>query len=153
MSLREEINAKMKEAMKIKDQVALSTVRLIMAALKDRDISARGSGKAEGIDEAEILSMMQSMMKQRHESAKTYEDAGRHDLAQREKEEITVIESFMPKQLTEEEMAAAIKEKIAETGAADIKDMGKVMAALKAAYAGQFDMGSASGRVRAALVG
>ncbi len=151
MPIREEITEKMKEAMKNKNQVALSTIRLMMAALKDRDISARGSGKAEGVDDSEILSMMQSMIKQRNESAKTYVDADRKDLASRELEEIGVIEGFMPRQLDDSEIDAVISKKIAETGAQDIKDMGKVMAELKADYAGQFDMGRASGKVREAL--
>lgn len=151
MEIRTEINNKLKESLKNKDQVALSTVRLIMAALKDRDITARSTGKAEGIDDSEILSMLQSMIKQRAESAKTYEDAGREDLAKREKEEIVVIESFMPKQLSEAEIQAAVAQKIKETKAESIRDMGKVMAELKAEYAGQFDMGHASALVKQAL--
>ena len=151
MEIRTEINNKLKESLKNKDQVALSTVRLIMAALKDRDITARSTGKAEGIDDSEILSMLQSMIKQRAESAKTYEDAGREDLAKREKEEIIVIESFMPKQLSEAEIQAAVAQKIKETKAESIRDMGKVMAELKAEYAGQFDMGHASALVKQAL--
>lgn len=151
MEIRPEINNKLKEALKSKDQVALSTIRLIMAALKDRDITARASGKAEGIDDSEILSMLQSMMKQRNESIKTYEDAGRKDLADRERAEIVVIETFMPKQLSEDEITAAVQSKIKETGADSVRDMGKVMAALKAEYAGQFDMGRASALVKSAL--
>lgn len=151
MEIRTEINNKLKESLKNKDQVALSTVRLIMAALKDRDITARSTGKAEGIDDSEILSMLQSMIKQRAESAKTYEDAGRDDLAKREKEEIVVIESFMPKQLSEADIQAAVAKKIKETKAESIRDMGKVMAELKAEYAGQFDMGHASALVKDAL--
>ena len=151
MEIRTEINNKMKEAMRNKDQVALSTIRLIMAALKDRDITARGTGKAEGIADSEILSMLQSMMKQRNESSATYEDAGRMDLADREKAEIVVIESFMPKQLSEDEIKAAVKAKIKETKADSVRDMGKVMAALKADYAGKFDMGRASALVKEAL--
>jgi len=151
VEIRTEINNKLKESLKNKDQVALSTVRLIMAALKDRDITARSTGKAEGIDDSEILSMLQSMIKQRAESAKTYEDAGREDLAKREKEEIIVIESFMPKQLSEAEIQAAVAQKIKETKAESIRDMGKVMAELKAEYAGQFDMGHASALVKQAL--
>jgi len=151
VEIRTEINNKLKESLKNKDQVALSTVRLIMAALKDRDITARSTGKAEGIDDSEILSMLQSMIKQRAESAKTYEDAGREDLAKREKEEIVVIESFMPKQLSEAEIQAAVAQKIKATKAESIRDMGKVMAELKAEYAGQFDMGHASALVKDAL--
>lgn len=151
MEIRAEINNRLKEALKSKDQVGLSTVRLIMAALKDRDITARGTGRSDGIDDAEILSMLQSMMKQRHESIETYENANRLDLAEREKAEIRVIESFMPKQLSDAEIEAAVAEKVKATGAAGIRDMGAVMAALKAEYAGQFDMGKASALVKAAL--
>lgn len=151
MEIRTEINNKLKESLRSKDQVALSTVRLIMAALKDRDITARSTGKAEGIDDSEILSMLQSMIKQRAESARTYEEAARKDLADREKAEIEVIENFMPKQLSEAEIQAAVVQKIKSTGADSIRDMGKVMGALKAEYAGQFDMGHASALVKEAL--
>ncbi len=151
MEIRAEINTKLKEALKSKDQVSLSTIRLIMAAMKDRDITARSNGKAEGIDDSEILSMLQSMIKQRNESIKTYESAGRKDLADREAEEIKVIDSFMPKQLDEGQIKVAIDEMIRETGAQNIRDMGKVMAALKEKYAGQFDMGHASGLVKEKL--
>lgn len=151
MDKRAEFNAALKEAMKNKDQTALSTIRLILAALKDRDITARGSGKAEGIDENEILSMLGSMIKQRQEAAKTYCDAGREELAEREETEIEVIQKFMPKQLDENEVVTAIESIISETGASDIKDMGKVMGALKAQYAGQIDMGKAGGLVKQKL--
>ena len=151
MDKREEFNAALKDALKNKDQTVLSTVRLITAALKDRDIAARGQGKADGIDEAEILSMLQSMIKQRQESAKTYCDAGREELAEREEAEIEVIQRFLPAQLSDDEVGAAIDEIIAETGAADIKDMGKVMGALKSKYAGQVDMGKAGGLVKSKL--
>ena len=151
MDKREEFNAALKDALKNKDQTVLSTVRLITAALKDRDIAARGQGKADGIDEAEILSMLQSMIKQRQESAKTYCDAGREELAEREEAEIEVIQRFLPAQLNDDEVGAAIDEIIAETGAADIKDMGKVMGALKSKYAGQVDMGKAGGLVKSKL--
>lgn len=148
MDIRSEINAKLKDSVKSKDQVATSTVRLIMAALKDRDITARSSGKAEGIDESEILSMMQTMIKQRIESIKTYESAGRDDLATREKQEIDVINLFMPKQLSEEEIQEVVKIKIKAVGAENIRDMGKVMGALKFDYAGQMDMGRAGAIVK-----
>lgn len=153
MTKREEINSAMKEALKNKDQIALSTTRLINAALKDKDINARGSGNAEGISDGEILSMLQSMIKQRLESAKTYADAGRPELAEREEAEIKVIESFLPKQMNDDEVSAAIDKIIAESGAADIKAMGKVMAELKAQYAGQMDMGKAGGLVKQKLAG
>lgn len=148
---REEVTAAMKEAMKNKNQTALSTIRLIMAAMKDRDIAARGQGKADGIDETEILSMLQSMVKQRQESAKVYCDAGREELAEREEAEIEIIQGFLPKQLSEEDVAAAIEKIIADTGASDIKDMGKVMGVLKGEYAGQVDMGKAGAAVKAKL--
>lgn len=148
MDIRSEINAKLKDSLKSKDQIATSTIRLIMAALKDRDITARTTGKAEGIDDAEILSMLQSMIKQRVESIKTYEAAERPDLAEREQEEIEVINQFMPKQLTEEEVQEAVKAKIKAVGAENIRDMGKVMGALKADYAGQMDMGRAGAIVK-----
>lgn len=143
MDKRAEFSATMKEAMKNKDTVALSTVRLIMAALKDRDISARGAGKTEGIDDNEILSMLGTMIKQRQESLKAYREAGRDDLAEREEEEIQVIQRFMPKQLSESELESVITKLIRKTGAAGIKDMGKLMNALKTDYAGQVDMGKA----------
>lgn len=145
MDKRTEISNALKEALKSKDKVAMSTIRLIMAALKDRDITEREKGCAEGVDEAGILSMMQSMIKQRQESSKTYSDAGRDDLAEREEAEIEVIRSFMPKQLSDEEIAEAIDKAIAETGATSVKDMGKIMGVLKSNYAGQIDMGKAGG--------
>jgi hypothetical protein len=151
MDKRSEITTAMKEAMKNKDQTALSTIRLINAALKDRDIAARGQGKADGIDEAEILSMLQSMIKQRQESAKTYCDAGREELAEREESEIEVIKAFLPKQLGDDELQEVIQGIIEETGASDIKDMGKVMGVLKGKYAGQVDMGKAGGLVKEKL--
>ncbi len=151
MSKREEINSALKTAMKEKDQVALSTIRLINAALKDRDINARGSGNDEGIADSEILSMLQSMIKQRVESAKTYADAGRAELADREEAEIKIIETFLPQQLSDEDVAKAIEDIIAETGASDIKAMGQVMGVLKSKYAGQIDMGKAGGLVKQKL--
>lgn len=151
MEIRAEINARLKEALKSKDEIALATVRLILAALKDRDITARAGGKAEGISDADILSMLQSMMKQRLESAVTYEAAERQDLAKRERAEIRIIESFMPAQLSDEEITLILNRKIAELGATDIKSMGKVMNALKEDHAGQFDMGRVSAMVKDAL--
>lgn len=151
MDKRAEFSAAMKEAMKNRDAVGLATIRLIQAALKDRDISARGNGKTEGIDDNEILSMLGTMIKQRQESLKTYREAGREDLAEREQEEIQVIQRFMPKQLSEEELHAAVKSLIKKTGASGIKDMGKVMNALKAEYAGQADMGKAGAVVKQLL--
>ncbi|MCB9982155.1 MAG: GatB/YqeY domain-containing protein [Rhodospirillales bacterium] len=151
MEKREEFTAALKEALKAKDQTAMSTIRLILAALKDRDISARGQGKADGIDESEILSMLQSMIKQRQESAKIYCDAGREELAEREEAEIEVIQRFLPKQMSEDEVAKAIDTIIRETDAQGIKDMGKVMGQLKSQYAGQVDMGKAGALAKAKL--
>ncbi|MFN3700394.1 MAG: GatB/YqeY domain-containing protein [Alphaproteobacteria bacterium] len=151
MDIRAKINNKLKESLKTKDQVALATVRLIMAALKDRDITARAAGKSEGISDSEIMAMLQTMMKQRAESAATYEQADRMDLAEREKAEIVVIESFMPNQLGESQLQTIIQDVIQELGAADIKAMGKVMNTLKDRYAGQFDVGKASGVVKGLL--
>jgi len=148
---REEFTAELKTALKNKDSVAMSTIRLIMAALKDRDITARGKGQTDGISESEILSMLQSMIKQRRESVTTYRDAGREDLATREEAEIKVIEGFLPKQLSDEEVSATIDGLIKELGAKDIKDMGKIMGALKSRYAGQIDMGKAGGLVKEKL--
>lgn len=148
MEIRAEINARLKESLKKKDEVALATIRLILAALKDRDITARTGGKAEGITDGEILSMMQSMMKQRMEAATTYDAADRPDLAKRERAEVKVIESFMPQQLSEEEVETILRKKITELGATDIKSMGAVMGAMKAEYAGQFDMARASAIVK-----
>lgn len=151
MDKRAEFNAALKEALKTKNQVAMSTIRLILAALKDRDIAARGTGNAEGISEADILSMLQSMIKQRQESAKIYCDAGREELAEREESEIEIIQGFLPKQLSEEEVAEAITKVMREIDAKDIKDMGRVMGVIKQRYAGQMDMGKVSGQVKQKL--
>ncbi len=151
MDKRTEFNAALKNAMREKDQVTISTVRLILAALKDRDIAARTKGEADAISDTEILSMLQGMIKQRKESADAYEKAGRNELAEREYNEIKVIESFLPKQMDETGMGAAVDDMIAETGAQEMKDMGKVMAALKQKYAGQMDMARASAMVKEKL--
>jgi uncharacterized protein YqeY len=151
MDKRAEFNDALKEAMREKNQMKVSTIRLILAALKDRDIAARSKGSAEGVADSEILSMLQSMVKQRQESAKIYCDAGREELAEREEEEIAVIAAFLPKQLDDAEVEAIIVGAIAETGAACIKDMGKVMGVLKSKYAGQIDMGKAGGLLKAKL--
>ncbi|MCJ2065415.1 GatB/YqeY domain-containing protein [Methylobacterium sp. J-088] len=148
--LRARFTTEMKEAMKAGDKERLATVRMIQAALKDRDIEARGNGK-DPISDDEILSLLQKMIKQRTESAEVFEQNGRPELAANERGEIAVIESFLPKQMDEAETTAAIEAAIAETGAAGPKDMGKVIAALKGAYAGRMDFGKASGLVKAAL--
>ncbi|CAO3373920.1 MULTISPECIES: GatB/YqeY domain-containing protein [Azospirillum] len=149
--LRTRLNEALKQAMLAKNQRAVSTVRLILAALKDRDIAARSRGVTDGIDEAEILSMLQTMIKQRGESIKLYEQGGRLELAEQEREEITIIEGFLPKQMSEAEVAAAVKTVVDEIGATCIKDMGKVMAELKTRYAGQMDFAKVSGTVKQQL--
>lgn len=148
--LRARLTTEMKEAMKAGDKERLATVRMIQAALKDRDIEARGNGK-DPISDDEILSLLQKMIKQRTESANVYEQGGRPELAANERAEIAIIESFLPQQMDEAETQAAIDAAIAETGAAGPKDMGKVIAALKGAYAGRMDFGKASGLVKTAL--
>lgn len=149
--LRQQLNEAFKDAMRAKDQRAVATIRLIMAALKDRDIAARGRGITDGIDETELLSMLQTMVKQRREAIELYEQGGRLELAQQEQEEIGVIESFMPKQFDEAETRAAIADLVTELGAATIKDMGRVMAELRARYAGRMDFTKASALVREKL--
>ena len=142
MSLRNEINSAMKEAMKEKAQLRLSTLRLINAAIKDRDIAARAEGVEEGVDESEILAILGKMTRQRQESAKTYEEAGRLDLSERELSEIQVIEYFLPRQLNGDEIEIEITKVIDEQGASSIRDMGRVMACLKERFTGQMDFGS-----------
>ncbi|MGB2020470.1 MAG: GatB/YqeY domain-containing protein [Candidatus Puniceispirillaceae bacterium] len=151
--MRERIAQAMKDALKSKDQATLSTIRLIVAALKDRDIAARLDNNHDGISDDEILSMLQTMIKQRNESAKMYEDGGRPELADAEKAEIVLIQQFLPEQLSKGDIEKAITEAIAQTNAASIKDMGKVMAHLKEQHAGQMDFSAASQMVKAALMG
>ncbi|SFL83956.1 GatB/YqeY domain-containing protein [Methylobacterium pseudosasicola] len=148
--LRARLTTEMKEAMKAGDKDKLATVRMIQAALKDKDIEARGLGKEPASDE-EILSLLQKMIKQRTESASVYEQGGRPELAANERAEIAIIEAFLPKQMDETEMKAAVEAAILETGAAGQKDMGRVIAALKGTFAGRMDFGKASGLVKAAL--
>ena len=149
--LREDINEAMKTAMRNKDTETLGTIRLVMAKLKDQDIAARAKGNQDGINEPEVTSMLQGMIKQRRESMALYEKGGRPELAAKESAEIVVIERFLPTQMDEAAVKAAIEKIIADTGAAGIKDMGKVMGALKSAYAGQMDFSVASGMVRGLL--
>lgn len=151
MTLRETLTAAMKESMKARDEVTLGTVRLILSALKDKDIAARAPDRAGGISDPEILSMLQGMVKQRQDSAKIYREAGRADLFEREEAEIQVIERFLPRQMDEAGMVAAVSGVVSAIGAKDIKDMGKVMAELKTRYAGQMDMAHAGGLVKKAL--
>lgn len=148
--MRETITAALKAATKAQDKRRISTLRMISAAIKDRDIAGRTTGKMEATD-AELLELFAKMIKQREESQKIYADAGRSELAAQEGEEIEIIREFLPKQLSDAEMDAAIAEAIAAEGAASVRDMGKVMAALKARYAGQMDFAKASALVKAKL--
>lgn len=149
--MRDRIRAELKEAMRAKDARAISTLRLIIAALKDRDIAARGDGDEGGIGDDEILQMLQTMVRQRRDSIELYEKGGRLELAEREAEEIAIIERFLPSQLDEAEIAEAVTTTIADIGAAGLKDMGKVMGALRGRYAGQMDFGKASAIVKERL--
>jgi uncharacterized protein len=151
--MRENIAAAMKQALKDKDQAALGTMRLIMAALKDRDIAARGNGNPDGISDDDILGLLQTMIKQRTESAKIYNDGGRPELAAAEEAEIAIIKEFLPAQLSDDEMKEAIAAAIEQTSAASVKDMGQVMGFLKSNYAGQMDFAAASQAVKTALMG
>jgi uncharacterized protein YqeY len=152
MMLRQEINEALKTAMKAKDRRATGTLRLILAALKDRDIAARGEGGEEGgITDDAILDMLQKMIKQRHDSIEQYEKGNRPDLVAQETEEIEIVGRFLPKQMDEAETAEAIGTVIDELGAASIKDMGKTMGALKAQYAGRMDFAKAAQLVKTRL--
>jgi len=150
--LRTRLNDALKDAMKAKETRAISTLRLILAALKDRDIAERTKGNGDGLGDDAILEMLQKMVRQRHESIEMYTKGQRPELAQREAEEIEVIERFLPKQMDETDMRAAIDGVIGELGAASVKDMGRVMATLKERYPGRMDFGKASGIVKEALV-
>jgi uncharacterized protein YqeY len=141
MDLRTRISAALKQAMKDRAAERLSTLRLVNAAIKDKDIAARAEGNDEGVGEGEVLAILGKMSKQRIESARAYEEGGRLDLAERERSEIVVIEEFLPRQLSSDEAAAAVDAAVAETGASSIRDMGKVMGVLKAKYTGQMDFG------------
>ena len=149
--LRDAFSERLKQAMRAKDTRTLSAVRLILAALKERDVAARGSGNQEGIPDPEILRLLQGMIKQRRESIALYRQGNRPELAQQEEEEIAVIESFLPKQMNEEEITAAAKAAIADVGAAGVKDMGKVMGVLRERHAGVIDMGRAGAVVKQQL--
>ncbi len=145
--LRDDLQNGLKEAMKNRDMETVSAIRLIIAGQKEKDVEARGKGLEKASD-ADLLAMMQTMIKQRNESVKIYKDGNREDLAAKELSEINVITRFLPKQLNTEEMEKAIKDAIASTGAASIKDMGKVMGILKSQYAGQMDFGAASAVIK-----
>lgn len=152
MEIRDKVTAALKTAMKAKDMSRLSTLRLINAAIKDRDIAARADG-VDSVGEAEQMAILAKMVKQRLESAQVYEDGGRFELAEKEREEITVIEAFLPRQLSGDEVTKAVQSAITDTGADGLRDMGKVMAALKGKYTGQMDFGSVGPMVKDLLAG
>ena len=151
--MREKFNAALKQATLAQDKRRMATLRLITAAVKDRDIAARGAGRDGGVSDDEILEILAKMIKQRVESAETYEQAGRLDLAEQEREEIEIIASFQPRQLDEAEMAEACRKVVEAVGASSLKDMGKCMAALKQRHAGRMDFGKASKLVKEILAG
>jgi uncharacterized protein YqeY len=150
--LRDDINSAVKDAMRAKEERKLSTLRMVNASIKNADIDARGQGKPP-LPDGDLLSLLQKMIKQRQESVELYDKGGRAELAAQEREEIAIISAYLPKQMSEDDVKAAIAAEIAATGAVGIKDMGKVIAALKAKFAGQMDFGKASGLVKAALAG
>jgi uncharacterized protein YqeY len=150
--LRDDINNALKEAMKAKNERTISTLRLVNSTIKNADIEARGAGKPP-LSDADLLSVLQKMIKQRQESKELYEKGGRPELAQQEGEEITIITAYLPKQMSDAEMGAAIDAAIKDTGAAGMKDMGKVIGVLKGKHAGQMDFGKASGMVKSKLGG
>ena len=151
MDLRDRITTALKEAMKDKDKARLATLRLINAAIKDLDIARRGADGEAGVTDADILAILAKMTKQRQESVRAYEEGGRIDLAEQERTEIGYIEEFLPRQLSDEEVAAAVEEAMASVGASSIRDMGKVMGALKSRYTGQMDFGVVGPMVKAKL--
>ncbi|MEM5467858.1 GatB/YqeY domain-containing protein [Celeribacter marinus] len=151
MDMRDRINTALKTAMKEKDKERLSTLRLINAAIKDRDIAARGEGDDSGVEDTDVLQILGKMVKQRQESAKAFEEGGRIELADKERSEILIVEEFLPRQLDAKETETAIDAAIAETNAESIRDMGKVMGVLKAKYTGQLDFGAVGGKIKAKL--
>lgn len=151
--LRDDVKTALKDAMKAGDSKKLATLRLITAALKDRDIAARAKGNSDGIDEDEFLSMLQTMIKQRQESAKLYRDGGREELAVAEEDEIATIHQFLPEQMDDAEINEAIRQAMEATGAESVKDMGKVMGFLKENFAGRMDFSKASAAVKQVLLG
>ncbi len=148
MGLRQKINDALKTAMRERDTARLSTLRLISAAIKDRDIELRGRGDDAALSEDDILAILGKMVKQRRESARAYEEGGRLEMAEKERQEISVIEEFMPRKLSDEETRAAVQAAIDATGAQSIRDMGKVMGALKGRYNGRMDFGQVGPMVR-----
>jgi hypothetical protein len=153
MSLRQRLNDELKQAMKAGEKLKVSTLRLVNAAIKERDIESRTAGPDSGVGDAQILEVLNRMIKQRQDSLAAFEQAGRQDLAEQERGEIAIIRSFMPAPLGEAEAAAAIEAAVAATGASTMKDMGKVMAHLKERYAGRMDFGRVGAAVKAKLQG
>jgi uncharacterized protein YqeY len=151
MSLRDRLSVSLKDAMKAKDATRLMTLRLINAAIKDRDIDARSEGVDSGVSDHDLLAILGKMVKQRQESARAYEEGGRLELAEKEWAEIVIIEEFLPRQLSEQEVEQAIADAIAASGANSIRDMGKVMGVLKSKYTGQLDFGKVGGMVKSQL--
>jgi uncharacterized protein YqeY len=149
--MRERFAGDLKAALKARDAGRVSTLRMISAAIKDRDIAARTEGAGGPVPDAEILTLLAKMIRQRQESARAYDAGGRSDLAERERAEIAIISDYMPRQMTGDEVEAAVAAAIAETGAASVRDMGRVMAALKARHAGEMDFGQASALIKRAL--
>ena len=150
--LRDDINNAVKDAMRAKNERALSTLRMVNSTIKNADIEARGQGKPP-LSDGDLLGVLQKMIKQRQESVALYEKGGRADLVRQEQEEIAIISAYLPKQMSEPEMKAAIEAAVKETGAAGMKDMGKVIGVLRGKYAGQMDMARASAMVKAQLAG
>ena len=148
--LRDDINNALKEAMKARNERAVSTLRMVNSTLKNADIEARGAGKP-ALGDAEVLAILQKMIKQRQESVELYQKGGRDDLVRQEQEEIAIIAAYLPRQMSEDEMKAAVEAAVAETGAAGMKDMGKVIGLLRGKYAGRMDMAKASALVKARL--
>ena len=151
MSLRDRISSDLKTAMKAKDSAKLATLRLINAAIKDREIAARGDGTSGELSDGDLVAVLTRMVKQRRDSARAYEEAARLDLAEKEIAEIAVIETFLPRQMTDDEMTTAVDAAITETGATSVRDIGKVMGVLKARHAGEMDFGKAGAIVKAKL--
>ena len=151
MSLRDRLSISLKDAMRAKDATRLMTLRLINAAIKDRDIDARAEGNEAGVSDGALLAILSKMVKQRQESARAYEEGGRLELAEKELSEIIIVEEFLPRQLSTEETAQAISDAISESDASSIRDMGKVMSVLKAKYTGQLDFGKVGAAVKLQL--
>lgn len=151
--LRDDISAALKDAMRAKDTIKTATLRLILAAIKDRDIAARTDGNSDGIGDDEVMKVLQTMVKQRQESIKMYEQGNRPELAEQEAKEIAIIRTFLPEQMSDAEIEAAVTSLITELGASSLKDMGPAMGALRERYAGRMDFGKASAILKQALAG